>query len=73
MGLDVPDICQVVHWGPSDDLESYIQETGRAGLVMEICVVQVKISRHQLLFSDFEECDVDTCCKCRSCNMHAGM
>ena len=31
MGLDVPEICQVVHWGPSDDLESYIQETGRAG------------------------------------------
>ena len=27
MGLDCPNI----HWGPSSDLESYIQETGRAG------------------------------------------
>ena len=24
MGLDVPDIRQIIHWGPSDDFESYI-------------------------------------------------
>lgn len=28
MGIDV---SQIVHWGPSADLESYIQETGCAG------------------------------------------
>ena len=28
MGLDCPDVR---HWGPSADLESYIQETGRVG------------------------------------------
>lgn len=31
MGIDCPDIRVVVHWGPSSDVESYIQETGRAG------------------------------------------
>ena len=32
MGLDSPNIRWIVHWGaPADIIESYIQETGRAG------------------------------------------
>ena len=31
MGLDCPNIREIIHWGPSSDIESYIQETGRAG------------------------------------------
>ena len=31
MGLDCPDVRRVMHWGPSEDIELYLQETGRAG------------------------------------------
>ena len=31
MGVDCPNVRQVVHYGPPDDTESYIQETGRPG------------------------------------------
>lgn len=31
MGLDCPNIRRVIHWGPSSDIEAYLQETGRAG------------------------------------------
>ena len=29
MGIDCTDIRQIVHLGPPDDVEGYIQETGR--------------------------------------------
>lgn len=83
MGLDVPDIRQVIHWGPSDDRESYIQETGRAGRDGDLCCALLYhtrkdyrhadknmvayctndlICKRQLLFSEFENCDLHTCC-----------
>jgi len=31
MGLDSPNVRKVIHWGPSSDIESYVQETGRVG------------------------------------------
>ena len=31
MGLDSPNVRTVIHWGPPEDLESYVQETSRGG------------------------------------------
>ena len=31
MGLDCPNVRNILHWGPSTDLEGYIQESGRGG------------------------------------------
>lgn len=31
MGLDAPNVRTVIHWGPSDSVESYVQESGRGG------------------------------------------
>ena len=31
IGLDCPNTREVIHWGPSSDLESCTQEAGRAG------------------------------------------
>ena len=31
MGLDCPNIRKVIHWNAPDDIEMYLQETGRAG------------------------------------------
>ena len=31
MGIDCPNVSCVVHWGPSETVEDYVQEIGRAG------------------------------------------
>lgn len=31
MGLDCPNFRKLFHWGQPDNIESYLQETGRAG------------------------------------------
>ena len=49
MGVDFPDIEQVILWGPPSDLEQYAQEIGRAGRKgqQSVAILKVKtFSRH---------------------------
>ena len=31
MGLDCPNVKQILHWGPAEDIKAYVQATGHAG------------------------------------------
>ena len=51
MGIDCADITQIVHLGPPDDVEGYIQETGRAGRDGQsslAVLLLLKGARHQM-------------------------
>ena len=41
MGLDCPNVQQIIHWRPSCDLEGYIQETGRGGRNGDLCLATI--------------------------------
>eukprot|EP00731_Ephydatia_muelleri_P005099 Em0002g1275a len=47
MGLDCPDVQQVVHFGAPSDVETYIQETGRAGRNGNMALVTLLNVRRQ--------------------------
>ena len=49
MGIDCPDIHQVIHWGPPGDAETYAQESGRAGRDMmqaTACILYGKAKKY---------------------------
>lgn len=52
MGVDFPDIDQIIHWGPPSNLEQYAQEVGRAGRGgQKSCAILMydKVNRHSEL------------------------
>ena len=45
MGIDCPDVRQIVHIGLPDDIVSYIQETGRAGRDGQLSLATLLITK----------------------------
>ena len=65
MGVDCPDVRQIVHVGPPDDVSSYMQETGRAGrdgLVSVVTLLQARVWHH---IDDDIKLYVSNTCECR--------
>ena len=52
MGIDCPDIRQIVHLGAPDDLETYIEETGRDGRDGNIIFARLLIVKRQNRFCE---------------------
>ncbi len=49
MGIDCPDVRQVIHWGvPGDDAEMYVQESGHAGRDWKPSIALVLYNRKDL-------------------------
>ena len=64
MGLDIPDIEQVIHVGPSTDIEDYAQEIGRVGRnnFPSKAILIAKYNRHA---SEEMKCYVHNSTECR--------
>lgn len=54
MGIDCCNVTQVIHLGPPDDIESYVQETGRAGRNGETASCTLLVTKQWRRFVDDE-------------------
>ena len=48
MGVNFPDVRQIIHWGVPEDTEMYIQESGRAGRDGKLACVLLLKNAHDL-------------------------
>ena len=67
MGIDCPNVRQVIHWGPPSDLEMYIQETGRAGRDGQLSFASLYYNRRDISFSFMEPEVVAYCNNAQMC------
>ena len=52
--MDCPNVCIIIHWSPSGDIEQYMQESGRArrdGLPTEAVLYNVPLKEVEVFIS----------------------
>ena len=61
MGLNTEGVREVIHWGVSSDIESYIQETGRGGRDGLPCKAVLYYKNSELRLTTTSQCKIDYC------------
>jgi ATP-dependent DNA helicase RecQ len=61
MGLNTEGVREVIHWGISSDIESYIQETGRGGRDGLPCKAVLYYKNSELRLTTTSQCMIDYC------------
>ena len=67
MGLDCPNVRKVIHWGPSGDIELYLQETGRAGRDLLPATAVLYIGGKGMVVRELDESMREYCANKDSC------
>ena len=67
MGVDCPDVRQVIHWGPPSDIEMYVQESGQAGRDGEASLATILVGKGDLNKATHSKDIIDYCTNDTTC------
>ena len=60
MGLDSPNVRSVIHWGAPEDIDMYVQETGRGGRDGLLCCAILYSNKHSISTNSMKAYCVNT-------------
>jgi len=68
--MDFPNIRRIIHWGPPSDVESCIQETGRASRDGEVACAYLYYSNKDLSQDKVDDYMANYCCSNVECRCY---